>query len=262
MTYYQPLSLRQNGELNMEDLRIILCGSKASISADASAVSGCICTEAEPDRMSLVGAVIRKRPDAVIVHQDDIGRSELISALEFTDSLEPHPVYIVIGQDTSELYDRFSYVHRFVRTPDISCIKNCIRPDRTVINGVPQTVSSEERDMERAVTEIIVKIGIPAHIKGYRYLRSSVLMALRDMSVLDSITKRLYPSVARYHGTTSSCVERAIRHAISSAWEKGGGDVDFIESKLRCKIDYLGEKPTNSELIALISDSMRLTSCA
>lgn len=115
--------------------------------------------------------------------------------------------------------------------------------------------------MEPVVTEIIQRIGIPANIKGYRYLRNAVMLAVEDMTILDSITKELYPAVARSNGTTPTRVERAIRHAISSAWDRGDGDVAYIEDKLHCKIDFHGSKPTNSELIALISDCLRLNVC-
>lgn len=120
----------------------------------------------------------------------------------------------------------------------------------------------EKKDsIEPVVTEIIQRIGIPANIKGYRYLRNAVMLALEDMTILDSITKELYPEVAKNNGTTPTRVERAIRHAITSAWDRGDGDVAFIENKLHCKIDFHGAKPTNSELIALISDCLRLNVC-
>lgn len=120
----------------------------------------------------------------------------------------------------------------------------------------------EKKDsIEPVVTEIIQRIGIPANIKGYRYLRNAVMLALEDMTILDSITKELYPEVAKNNGTTPTRVERAIRHAITSAWDRGDGDVAFIENKLHCKIDFHGSKPTNSELIALISDCLRLNVC-
>lgn len=115
--------------------------------------------------------------------------------------------------------------------------------------------------IEPVITEIIQRIGIPANIKGYRYLRNAVMLALEDMTILDSITKELYPEVAKNNGTTPTRVERAIRHAITSAWDRGDGDVAFIENKLHCKIDFHGAKPTNSELIALISDCLRLNVC-
>jgi len=122
-------------------------------------------------------------------------------------------------------------------------------------------IPEKKDNIEPVVTEIIQRIGIPANIKGYRYLRNAVMLALEDMTILDSITKELYPEIAKNNGTTPTRVERAIRHAITSAWDRGDGDVAFIENKLHCKIDFHGAKPTNSELIALISDCLRLNVC-
>lgn len=113
-----------------------------------------------------------------------------------------------------------------------------------------------ESNLERNVTEIIHEIGVPAHIKGYQYLRSSIIMAVKDMDVLNSITKQLYPSIAKEYGTTSSRVERAIRHAIEVAW--GRGKTDTIYELFGYTMNQGKLKPTNSEFIALIADKIRL----
>jgi len=97
---------------------------------------------------------------------------------------------------------------------------------------------------------------VPAHIKGYQYLRSSILMAVQDMDILDSITKQLYPSIAKAYATTPSRVERAIRHAIEVAWSRGR--MDTIDSMFGYTVNYGKGKPTNSEFIALITDKIRL----
>lgn len=138
-----------------------------------------------------------------------------------------------------------------------------MHPDAQNFSALPWGGHIPERkdNIEPVVTEIIQRIGIPANIKGYRYLRNAVMLALEDMTILDSITKELYPEIARNNGTTPTRVERAIRHAITSAWDRGDGDVAYIENKLHCKIDFHGAKPTNSELIALISDCLRLNVC-
>ncbi len=112
--------------------------------------------------------------------------------------------------------------------------------------------------LEVMVTEIIHEIGVPAHIKGYQYLRSSIMMAVKDMDILNSITKQLYPSIAKEHETTPSRVERAIRHAIEVAW--GRGKTDTINELFGYSINSGKTKPTNSEFIALIADKIRLDS--
>ncbi len=116
----------------------------------------------------------------------------------------------------------------------------------------------KETELELTVTETIHEIGVPAHIKGYQYLRSSIIMAVTDMDILNSITKQLYPSIAKQYDTTSSRVERAIRHAIEVAW--GRGKTDTIDELFGYSLSQGRQKPTNSEFIALIADKIRLDS--
>ncbi len=110
--------------------------------------------------------------------------------------------------------------------------------------------------LELIITEMIHEIGIPAHIKGYQYIRYSILLAVKDESIINSITKTLYPTVAKKHKTTSSRVERAIRHAIEVAWDRG--DIDTLNSYFGYTVQNNKGKPTNSEFIAMISDKIRL----
>ena len=115
---------------------------------------------------------------------------------------------------------------------------------------------SDMPDMEAQVTKIIHQIGVPAHIKGYQYLRTAILMTIRDSEMINSVTKSLYPSVAKKYKTTTSRVERAIRHAIEVAWDRG--DVDTLNSYFGYTIQNSRGKPTNSEFIAMISDNFRV----
>ncbi|MEE1155587.1 MAG: sporulation transcription factor Spo0A [Acutalibacteraceae bacterium] len=110
--------------------------------------------------------------------------------------------------------------------------------------------------MELKITEILHQIGVPAHIKGYNYLRDSILMSIETPEIINAVTKKLYPSVAKKYETTSSRVERAIRHAIEVAWDRG--DVDVLNSYFGYTIHNDRGKPTNSEFIAMISDKLRL----
>ncbi|MEG2083166.1 MAG: sporulation transcription factor Spo0A [Oscillospiraceae bacterium] len=115
----------------------------------------------------------------------------------------------------------------------------------------------KEIDLEVMVTDIIHQIGVPAHIKGYQYLRNAIIMSIEDEEMINAVTKRLYPSIAKRYKTTSSRVERAIRHAIEVAWDRG--DVDTLNSYFGYTIHNLRGKPTNSEFVAMISDKVRLT---
>jgi two-component system response regulator (stage 0 sporulation protein A) len=111
-------------------------------------------------------------------------------------------------------------------------------------------------DIEAQVTKIIHQIGVPAHIKGYQYLRTAILLTVRDSDIINSVTKILYPTVAKKYQTTTSRVERAIRHAIEVAWDRG--DVDTLNSYFGYTIQDQRGKPTNSEFIAMIADNLRL----
>ena len=111
-------------------------------------------------------------------------------------------------------------------------------------------------DIETQVTQIIHQIGVPAHIKGYQYLRTAILLTVKDSDIINSVTKVLYPSVAKKYSTTTSRVERAIRHAIEVAWDRG--DVDTLNAYFGYTIQNNRGKPTNSEFIAMIADNLRL----
>ncbi len=113
-----------------------------------------------------------------------------------------------------------------------------------------------DTQLEILITDIIHDIGIPAHIKGYQYIRYSIMLAIKDETIIGSITKTLYPTVAKKHNTTSSRVERAIRHAIEVAWDRG--DLDTLNSYFGYTVQNNKGKPTNSEFIAMISDKIRL----
>lgn len=113
-----------------------------------------------------------------------------------------------------------------------------------------------DRSLEADITEIIHDIGIPAHIKGYQYLRDSIMLSVKDNDVINSITKILYPTIAKKYQTTSSRVERAIRHAIEVAWNRG--NTDTLNGLFGYTISNGKGKPTNSEFIALIADKIRL----
>ena len=115
---------------------------------------------------------------------------------------------------------------------------------------------SRENNLEALVTNIIHEVGVPAHIKGYQYLRDGIIMVVEDMDVLNQITKQLYPDLAKKHKTTPSRVERAIRHAIEVAWNRG--EINTIENIFGYTVDSNKGKPTNSEFIAMIGDKIRL----
>lgn len=125
-----------------------------------------------------------------------------------------------------------------------------------ITSALGDRANSLSDDMEIVITDIIHQLGVPAHIKGYHYLRSAILYSIEDKTLLESVTKLLYPTVANTYDTTSSRVERAIRHAIEIAWDRG--NVDTLNSFFGYTVDTCKGKPTNSEFIALITDKLRL----
>ncbi len=124
-----------------------------------------------------------------------------------------------------------------------------------ILSTAPQI--NDQFDLESCISELMRQIGIPAHIRGYKYIRKSILMALEDSDMLNAITKELYPGVARAYKTTPSRVERAIRHAIEVAWTRG--DIEVLTSMFGYTIKTSKGKPTNGEFISMLTDRLRLT---
>ena len=133
---------------------------------------------------------------------------------------------------------------------------------RTLVKDKSEFVKSEIKlqdelpDIETQITKMIHQIGVPAHIKGYQYLRSAIMLVIQDTNIINSVTKELYPSIGKLFQTTPSRVERAIRHAIEVAWDRG--DLETINDIFGYTIQINRGKPTNSEFIAMVADNLRL----
>ena len=142
----------------------------------------------------------------------------------------------------------------------INCIRNLLFQDHLPCYGLGYELHGrppvEEVNLETAVTDIIHEIGVPAHIKGYQYLREAIILTIRDMDMINAVTKVLYPEVARKFETTPSRVERAIRHAIEVAWDRG--DIEVLQKFFGYTVSNIKGKPTNSEFIAMIADHLSL----
>ena len=119
-----------------------------------------------------------------------------------------------------------------------------------------EQLENQENCIKYCVTKLMLEFGMPVHLRGYHYLRDSILMSIEENDVLSAVTKILYPTVAKKHQTTSSRVERAIRHAIEVAWSRG--KLDTLEELFGYTVSNGKGKPTNSEFIALVSDTIRL----
>ena len=135
-------------------------------------------------------------------------------------------------------------------------IRQSVRAEAAEAPTTPREIRTQTDDLEAAVTEVIHEIGVPAHIKGYQYLREAIILTINDMEIINAVTKVLYPAVAKKFGTTSSRVERAIRHAIEVAWDRG--DLDTLQKFFGYTVSNIKGKPTNSEFIAMIADCLSL----
>ncbi len=219
----------------------------------------------EKDGRKAVDAICALRPDVVLL-DFFLPRLDAIGVIKsiYMKSLAHVPQFMIMsGFDNPNMereailggadyfvlkpFDAAEMAHR-IRT---LCGKSVATPGEDSRSPVADNGSLEMR-----VTEIIHQIGVPAHIKGYQYLRDAILMAIDDDDIINAVTKRLYPAVAKKHATTSSRVERAIRHAIEVAWDRG--DVDVLNSYFGYTIHTGRGKPTNSEFIAMIADKFRL----
>ena len=151
----------------------------------------------------------------------------------------------------------------FVQPFDAALIVERVQQLSHYADSVPSVHAanlSGDRQLELIITDIMREIGVPAHIKGFEYLRESILLTVHDPELMHAVTKILYPTVAKMNKTTATRVERAVRHAIEVAWDRG--DVDVLSSYFGYTIQNSRGKPTNSEFIAMISDKLRLSAMA
>lgn len=155
--------------------------------------------------------------------------------------------YMLKPFDNQVLLNRIKQLRRSGERRNREPIRQAVRED---------AASYGVRNLEADVTNVIHEIGVPAHIKGYQYLRDAIILSVNDMEMLNSITKILYPTIAKKHQTSPSRVERAIRHAIEVAWSRG--KMDTIDELFGYTVSTGKGKPTNSEFIALIADKIRL----
>jgi len=213
----------------------------------------------------LIEKIKQNKPDVVIAdvfmpNMDIIGVLDNLKNV----SLPRKPIVMamssfdnpVLEKETLEAGAMYYFLKPFdINTMAERIIKICGKQSETRPIIVSDKMITDPQ-LEVMVTDIIHQIGVPAHIKGYHYLRESILLTLKDGESMSSVTKVLYPTVAKLYSTTSSRVERAIRHAIEVAWDRG--DIDVLNSYFGYTIQNERGKPTNSEFIAMITDKLRL----
>lgn len=232
-----------------------------------------VVTAMAKDGLEALELIEEKQPDLVVLdiimpHLDGLGVLERLNSM----NLQKMPRVIVlsaVGQDKiTQRAITLGADYYVVKPFDMDVFTKRIREmfsggtsevqRKQVVSVVePEYKSSKgPLDLESEITTIIHEIGVPAHIKGYMYLREAITMVVNDMELLSAVTKELYPSIAKKYNTTASRVERAIRHAIEVAW--GRGQVDAINRLFGYTVHNEKGKPTNSEFIAIIADKLRL----
>ena len=253
MTERIKLLMTQENAENMNEV-------KSTLEQHGLSVSFCM-----RDGEEVISRVASDEPDVVIMdlfmtHIDSIGVMRAIRRQK-PDKLPMFVVYSTFDSPVLEREVMSSGATYFVLKPfnlnDLA--ENIIRLNRNrrvrTKGGIRQA-GFDGGSIELKVTEILHQIGVPAHIKGYHYLRDSIIMSVEKPEIISAVTKQLYPSVAKKYETTSSRVERAIRHAIEVAWDRG--DVEVLNGYFGYTIQTSRGKPTNSEFIAMISDKLRL----
>lgn len=201
-------------------------------------------------------------PDVVILDiimpvLDGIGVLEKIQSMK----VKPEPKVIMLtafGQETiTKRAVELGASYYILKPFDMDILINRIRQVVRIPTGNNKTpIMTRGKNVDASITNVIHEIGVPAHIKGYHYLREAISMVYKDVEILGSITKVLYPKIADKYNTTPSRVERAIRHAIEVAW--GRGNVDAIRSVFGYTVSVGKAKPTNSEFIAMVADKLRI----
>lgn len=214
----------------------------------------------------------KKEPDVVLLDliMPKLDGMEIMNRVKKDHSIQKQPEFIVlsaVGDDriTEDAF-RMGAKYFIMKPFDPQMVRNRIKMMRSdskrrhseIISNSQEIVENADAlgNLERDVTDIIHEIGVPAHIKGYQYLRDAIMMSVNDMEMLGSITKVLYPTIAKHYRTTPSRVERAIRRAIEVAWSRG--KMDTIDALFGYTISMGKGKPTNSEFIALIADKIRI----
>ena len=217
------------------------------------------------DGQILLNRIKRDKPDVVLAdvfmaNMDILG---LLAQLKNPEFSAPPIVLATAGFENTKLESELlnaGAAYYFLKPIDFNMLaERIIQISGWKITQFPvktQSGALGDNDLELLITDIIHQIGVPAHIKGYHYLRESIRLAVKDAEIINSVTKQLYPTVAKKHATTSSRVERAIRHAIEVAWDRG--DIDVLNSYFGYTIHNGRGKPTNSEFIAMIADKLRL----
>ncbi len=211
------------------------------------------------DGEQAIRMVLDKKPD-ILVLDLMLSKQDGISVLKAISGMERKPVTLATSGFVTEYVAgataNLGVRYLMLKPCDMTALAERLEEIRGGENLRISPRRPDKTSIETMVTGIIHEIGVPAHIKGYQYLREAIIIAVNDMDVINAITKVLYPQVAKTFQTTPSRVERAIRHAIEVAWDRG--DLDTLQRFFGYTVSNTKGKPTNSEFIALIADKLQL----
>ena len=248
-----------------EKLKVLISDDDREFCAQCAAFLqkyGCDTVIAPKDGIKVAELIVEHKPDAALFdifmpRLDGIGVMETVNS-NLPDNEIVFTMMAVYDNGTlAEDLLKAGASFLFVRPLEAEAIaKRITELARACRIYGKRTAGKKAPDLELQVTEVLHQIGVPAHIKGYHYLREAIMMSVKDPEAVGAITKILYPTVAKKFSTTASRVERAIRHGIEVAWDRG--DVDTLTSYFGYTIHNTKGKPTNSEFIAMISDKLRL----
>lgn len=211
------------------------------------------------DGNSVLNSIKSEAPDAAVLEakMPFCDAIEVIRRLKVEKKYVPNVIIVSNESDPTLEREAAALGAAYTRKPvDPQYLVSTINRLCGMTEQSPEEQQSDNNELELAVTEIIHQVGIPAHIKGYHYLRTAIMLSVNNDEMINSVTKLLYPTVAKQYQTTSSRVERAIRHAIEIAWDRG--DIDVLTKIFSYTVHTSRGKPTNSEFIALIADYLRL----
>ena len=211
------------------------------------------------DGEQAIRQILEKKPD-ILVLDLMLAKQDGISVLKAISAMERRPVTLAtsgfITEYVANTAANLGVRYLMLKPCDMTALVERLQEIRGGESLRTPIRRSDKTSIETMVTGIIHEIGVPAHIKGYQYLREAIIIAVNDMDVINAITKVLYPQVAKTFQTTPSRVERAIRHAIEVAWDRG--DLDTLQRFFGYTVSNTKGKPTNSEFIALIADKLQL----
>ena len=204
--------------------------------------------------------MIGEKQPQILVLDIMLAKRDGISVLKAISTMEQRPVVLAtsgfLTEYVAQAAANLGVQYLMLKPCDMTALTERLEEMRGGQERKQQSRPSGKPSIEAMVTSIIHEIGVPAHIKGYQYLREAIIIAVNDMDVINAITKVLYPQVAKAFQTTPSRVERAIRHAIEVAWDRG--DLDTLQRFFGYTVSNTKGKPTNSEFIALIADKLQL----